>query len=171
MPETLYIIDAFAQIFRAFYAIRGGMNSPVTSEPTQATFGVAGMLIKLFKDFKPHYVIVASDAPGPTFRDELYADYKATRNPTPDDLISQIPRIFEMFEYFGIPNIKRSGLEADDVIASVVERVLRDYPDVEIRIVSKDKDLEQLLGPRVKMFDIHTDTLIDTDMLFANKGI
>ncbi len=171
MAETLYIIDAFAQIFRAYYAIRGGMNSPVTSEPTQATFGVTAMLIKLFREMKPHYVIVASDAPGPTFRDEIFADYKATRSPTPDDLISQISRIFEVFDYFGIPTISRSGLEADDVIASVVERIVRDHPDVEIRIVSKDKDLEQLLGPRVRMYDIHNETIIDEAALFENKGI
>ncbi len=171
MAETLYIIDAFAQIFRAYYAIRGGMNSPVTSEPTQATFGVTGMLIKLFREMKPHYVIVAADSPGPTFRDEIYAEYKATRNATPDDLVSQIPRIFEVFDYFGIPTISRKGLEADDVIASVVERILRDHLDVDIRIVSKDKDLEQLLGPRVKMYDIHNETLIDEAALFENKGI
>src|SRR5436190_24302347 len=103
MPETLYLIDGYAQIFRAFYAIRGGMRSPVTSEPTHAVFGFTGMLIKLFRQFHPHYVIAAYDAPGKTFRDEIYAEYKATRNATPDDLTVQIPRIFELIEFFGIP--------------------------------------------------------------------
>jgi DNA polymerase-1 len=173
MPETLYLIDAYAQIFRSYYAIRGGMRSPVTSEPTHAVFGIAGMLLKLFRDFQPHYVVLAVDAPGKTFRDELYSDYKGTRNATPDDLISQIPRIFELMEYFGIPMISQSGLEADDVIATITTSILNnpDCGDVNVRIVSKDKDLEQLLGPRVSMFDIHTDTLIDVDALKANKGI
>ena len=173
MPETLYLIDGYAQIFRAYYAIRGGMRSPVTGEPSHAVFGFTGMLLKLFDVFHPHYVVVALDAPGKTFRDELYAEYKGTRNATPDDLTSQIPRIIELIELFGIPSIGYPGMEADDVIGCIVHKVLSDpaCSDVNIRIVSKDKDLEQLLGPRVTMFDIHTDTTIDTDALFANKGI
>lgn len=173
MPKTLYLIDAYAQIFRAYYAIRGGMRSPVTSEPTHAVFGVAGMLLKLFGQYQPDYVVVATDTPGNTFRDDLYADYKGTRRTTPDDLISQVPRIFELVECFGIPVIGQPGLEADDVIASITQRVLSDpaCEDVQVRIVSKDKDLEQLLGERVTLFDIHTDATVDVAALLANKGI
>jgi DNA polymerase-1 len=210
MPETLYLIDGYAQIFRAYYAIRSGMHSPVTSEPTNAIFGFTGMLFKLFAEFNPHYVVVAIDAPGKTFRDDLYgqyqqlkqeaqivlppeereavitlpvpvvtseeerrAQYKGTRNATPDDLTAQIPRIFEVIEGFGIPIIGQVGLEADDVIATIVQRLLDDpaYAEVHIRIVSKDKDLEQLIGDRVSLFDIHTDTLINRVALLANKGI
>src|SRR5215813_32782 len=163
MPETLYLIDAYVQIFRAYYAIRGGMRSPVTSEPTHVVFGFTGMLLKLFNVFHPHYVAVAVDAPGKTFRDEMFAEYKATRSATPDDLVSQIPRIFELIEGFGIPLIGKPGLEADDVIATITSRVIGDpsMADVNVRLVTKDKDLEQLLGERVEMFDIHTDTKID----------
>ena len=173
MPETLYLIDGYAQIFRAFFAIRGGMRSPVTGEPSHAVFGFTQMLLKLFDVFHPTYVVVALDAPGKTFRDEMYADYKGTRNATPDDLTSQIPRIVELIELFGIPTIAYPGLEADDVIGCITRKILEDpdCADISIRIVSKDKDLEQLLGPRVTMFDIHTDTTIDTDALLANKGI
>src|SRR5438552_5052012 len=173
MPETLYLIDAHAQIFRAYYAIRGGMRSPVTGEPTHAVFGFTGMLLKLFTQFQPHYVVVAVDAPGKTFRDDLYADYKGTRSATPDDLIAQIPRVFELIEDFGIPMVSRPGLEADDVIACITRQVLNDpaCADVNIRIVSKDKDMEQLLCDRVSMFDIHTDTTIDVPALMANKRI
>ncbi|HEX5322370.1 MAG TPA: hypothetical protein VFW40_01190, partial [Capsulimonadaceae bacterium] len=148
MPETLYLIDGYAQIFRAYYAIRGGMRSPVTSEPTHAVFGFTGMLLKLFSLFDPHYVVVALDAPGKTFRDEMFAEYKATRNATPDDLTAQIPRVLEVVKGFGIPVISEEGLEADDVIATITTRILADQNmnDVRIRIVSKDKDLEQLLG-------------------------
>jgi DNA polymerase-1 len=173
MSETLYLIDGHAQIFRAYYAIRGGMRSPVTGEPTHAVFGFTGMLLKLLSQFQPHYVVVAIDAPGKTFRDELYDQYKGTREAAPEDLIAQIPRVKELTELFGIPVIEQPGLEADDVIATITQRVLDDptCAELQIRIVSKDKDLEQLLCDRVTMFDIHTDTTIDTASLLANKGI
>jgi DNA polymerase-1 len=171
--ETLYLIDGHAQIFRAYYAIRGGMRSPNTGEPTHAVFGFAGMLIKLLSQFHPHYVVVAVDSPGKTFRDDLFDQYKATRSPTPEDLVAQVPRVLELTELFGIPVIGQPGLEADDIIATIIERVLRDpsCENVSVRIVSKDKDLEQLLGDRVTMFDIHTDTTIDVASLKENKGI
>src|SRR5260370_8928890 len=173
MPETLYLIDGHAQIFRAYYAIRGGLQSPATGEPTHAVFGFTGMLLKLLSQFHPHYIVVAIDMPGKTFRDDLYDQYKGTRQAAPDDLYAQIPRILELTGLFGIPIIGEPGLEADDVIASITEQVLHDpsCADVNIRIVSKDKDLEQLLGERVTMFDIHTDTTIDVASLLENKGI
>jgi DNA polymerase-1 len=173
MSETLYLIDAHAQIFRAYYAIRGGMRSPVTSEPTHAIFGFTGMLLKLFTQFRPACVVVAVDAPGRTFRDDLYSEYKGTRQATPEDLTSQIPRVLEVVECFGIPIFAQPGLEADDVIASITGQVLRDpaCDEVQIRIVSKDKDLEQLLCDRVALFDIHTDVTIDVAALLATKGI
>src|SRR5690242_4420926 len=170
---TLYLIDAYAQIFRAYYAIRGGMHSPVTSEPTHAVFGFTGMLLKLFGQMKPDYVVVVKDTAGSTIPDDLYPAYKGTRRDTPEDLISQIPRVFETVETFGIPIVGHPGLEAHGVIASITQRVLDDpaLADVTIRIVSKDKDLEQLLCDRVSLFDIHTDTTIDVAALFANKGV
>lgn len=209
MSKTLYLIDGYAQIFRAYYAIRSGMRSPVTSEPTNAVYGFTGMLFKLFFDFDPHYVAVAIDAPGQTFRDDLYGQYrelkqkgqmdgredappialssppavaasadrreqyKGTREATPDDLMAQVPRLFEVIEGFGIPIVQHAGLEADDVIATIVQRILETpaYEEVQVRIVSKDKDLEQLIGPKVSLFDIHTDTLIDQAALLENKGI
>lgn len=171
--KTLYIIDAHAQIFRAYFAIRGGMNSPVTGEPTQALYGMAGVLIKLFETYQPKYVAVANDMPGKTFRDELYPEYKAHRPEPPSDLISQIPKCFEMCRLFGIPVIGHSGAEADDVIATITERFTKDptYDGFHVRVVSKDKDLEQLLSDRVEMFDIQTDTAINMNWLMENKGI
>ena len=170
--ETLYLIDGHAQIFRAYYAIRGGLRSPA-GEPTHAVFGFTGMLIKLLSELRPQYVVATMDMPGPTFRDELYDEYKGTREATPDDLISQIPRITQVLENFAIPVIGVEGLEADDVIATITQRVLDDpaRKDVHIRIISKDKDLEQLLGDRVTMFDIHTDKTIDVASLREDKGI
>ena len=126
MSETLYLIDGHAQIFCAYYAIRGGMRSPVTGEPTHACFGFASMLIKLLSQLHPHYVVVAVDMPGKTFRDEMFEEYKGTRSAAPDDLIAQIPRVIELTQAFGIPVIGQAGLEADDVIATIVQRMLDD---------------------------------------------
>ena len=89
MSKTIYIIDGHAQIFRAYFAIRGGMNSPTTGEPTHAVFGMAGMMLKLLGQVKPDLVVMAIDTKGPTFRDEIYAEYKANREKTPEDLIKQ----------------------------------------------------------------------------------
>src|SRR5262245_39266749 len=116
MPETLYLIDGHAQIFRAYFAIRGELRSPVTGEPTQAVVGLTGMLLKPLSQFHPHYVVTAVDMPGKTFRDDLFGEYKATRAPAPEDLSAQVPRILEVTELFGIPVIGEAGLEADDVI-------------------------------------------------------
>ncbi len=171
--KTLYLIDGHAQIFRAYFAIRNGMNSPVTGEPTHAVFAFAGMLIKLFDQFHPHHVVMAIDVPGKTFRDDMYPAYKATREKAPEDLAPQIQRIFEMTKLFGIPILGQTGAEADDIIATITRRVLDDpaWGDMDIRVVSKDKDLEQLLTNRVTMFDIHTDTTIDAAWLLREKGL
>lgn len=173
MARTLYIIDGYAQIFRAFYAIRGGMTSPVTGEPTQAVFGFVAMLHKIFLQLKPDYLVVAMDGPGKTFREDLYAEYKATRPPMPEDLRPQIPRIIELLQLYGIPIVTQEGYEADDVIASVVRRILQDAAcsDIDIRIVSRDKDLEQLICDRVKLYDVHKDEIVDEAALYAEKGI
>lgn len=171
--NTLYLIDGHAQIFRAYFAIRGGMNSPVTGESNQAVFGYAGMLLKLFDQFHPAYVVTAIDMPGKTFRDEIYPEYKATRDAAPEDLGPQIQRIIEMTRMFGIPVFGQEGAEADDVIATITRTILDDpqYSDVQIRIVSRDKDLEQLLCDRVTMFDIHKDETIDAAHLLTKRGL
>lgn len=171
--RTLYLIDGHAQIFRAYFAIRGGMTSPVTGEPSHAVFGFAGMLLKFFREFKPQFVAMPIDTPGKTFRDEMYEAYKANRPSAPEDFHSQEQRIFEMTKMFGVPILGLQGVEADDVIATIVKQVLAnpELADVNIRIVSRDKDLAQLLGPRVTMFDIHTDTTIDEAQLMADKGV
>lgn len=173
MGEILYLIDGHAQIYRAYHAIRGGLNSPVTGEPTAAVFGVANMLLKLYLNYRPAYVAMAIDVGGKTFRDEIYGEYKATREARPADLESQEQRVYELCRLFGIPILSFRGCEADDVIATIAHQVTHDaaWAGVEMRIVSRDKDLEQLLGPRVAMFDIHTDTTIDVAALKATKGI
>jgi len=173
MSKTLYVIDGHAQIFRAYHAIRTELTSPVTGETTQAVYGFAVMMLKLLSKYNPDYLAVAIDMPGKTFRDELYDQYKATRTPAPEDLHTQAQRIFEMIRLFGVPLIGVEGAEADDVIATIVRQVHEDdaWQGVDVRIVSRDKDLEQLLDDRVTMFDIHKDETIDAAALLETRGV
>ncbi len=92
--KTLYLIDGHAQFFRAYHAIRSGMTSPVTQEPTNMTFGFVGILLKLLRDYKPDYLAVIIDVSGDreSFRSELYPEYKANRDKAPDDFHPQVKR-------------------------------------------------------------------------------
>ncbi len=177
MP-TLYLIDGYAQFFRAYHAIRTPMTSPVTKEPTNMTFGFIGMLLKLLRGEgklggPPEYVAVALDVSGDrgTFRSQLYPEYKATRSPPPEDLFPQVDRALAILKEIGVPTIGAAEFEADDAIATIVEKVKREHSDLRVRIVSKDKDLKQLLGPNVELFDVHTDLKIGVEELKADMGL
>jgi DNA polymerase I len=179
--KTLYLIDGFAQFFRAYHAIRTPMTSPVTKEPTNMTFGFVGMLLKLLRGGgrmggPPDYVAVVIDVSGDreTFRSELYPAYKATRDPAPEDLMPQVERALTLLRAIGVPVIGAEGFEADDVIATLASTYSAQHPDVRVRIVSKDKDLKQLLGagvPPTEMYDVHTDALITADTLREETGL
>lgn len=177
-PPTLYLIDGYAQFFRAYHAIRTPMTSPVTREPTNMTFGFVGMLLKLLRGEgrlggRPDFVAVALDVSGDrgTFRSRIYPEYKATRPPPPEDLPPQVDRALALLREIGVPIVGAEGFEADDVIATLVEKLRARHPDLRIRIVSKDKDLKQLLGPGVELFDVHTDQLIDAPTFEAETGL
>ena len=171
--DTVYIIDTHAEIFRAYYAIRNGLTSSITGEATHAVFGFTGTLIRILTELQAKYVVAAIDTPGATFRNELYSEYKANRSPPPDDLVTQIHRVLQVLEVFGILTLGKPELEADDIIASVTQAVLDDpdAQDVDVTIISRDKDLEQLLGDRVTMLDLHNDKIIDEGSLWETKGI
>ena len=171
--DTVYIIDTHAEIFRSYFAIRSGLTSSVTGEATHAVFGFAGTLIRILMELEAKYIVAAIDTPGATFRHELYSEYKANRSPAPDDLVTQIHRILQLLEAFGILTLGRPELEADDIIASVTQAILDDPEarDVDVSIISRDKDLEQLLCDRVTMLDLHNDKIIDERSLWETKGI
>jgi DNA polymerase-1 len=171
--KTLYLIDGHAQFFRAYHAIRTGMTSPVTKEPTNLTFGFVGMLLKVLREYKPDYLAVVIDAAGDreTFRSEIYPEYKATRKETPNDFHPQVERCLQIMEKMCIPVVGIPGVEADDAIATIVTNLKRDNPDLHIRIVSKDKDLAQLLSERVELFDVHKDTSVTAETIFETPGI
>ena len=171
--DTFYIIDTHAEIFRAYYAIRNGLTSRVTGEATHAVFGFVGTLLRILSQLKPKYLVAAIDTPGKTFRNDLYPAYKANRSAPPDDLVTQIHRILQVLEAFGILTLGKPELEADDIIASLTDAILNnpEAENVDVTIVSRDKDLEQLLCDRVAMLDIHNDKTIDAQSLWETKGI
>ena len=172
-PQTLYLIDGHAQFFRAYHAMRASMTSPVTGEPTHLTYTFMAMLIKLLRDDRPDYLAVVIDASGDqqTFRSEIYPEYKANRDATPEDFGPQVQRCLELLEQMQIPVIAQERVEADDVIATLVKRLPVEHPNLHIRIVSRDKDLTQLITDRVEMFDAMKDQVITPDAVFKTDGV
>src|SRR5262245_37355864 len=171
--KTLYLIDGHAQFFRAYHALRTGMTSPVTREPTNMTFGFTGILLKLIRDYRPDYLAVVIDVGGDqeSFRNQIYPEYKANRSQTPDDFHPQVERCLQLLEAMRIPVLGRGGVEADDVIASLVRKLEREHPDLRIRIVSRDKDLTQLIDERVELLDIYKDETVTPAAVFETEGV
>ena len=122
MPPTLYLIDGHALAYRMYFALTavGGSQRWQTSkgEPTAGIYGFARELLRILEQEKPEYLAVAFDV-GKTFRDEIFPEYKGTREKMPDDLRPQIKRIREMVDAFNIPRLELEGYEADDVLGSV----------------------------------------------------
>ncbi|MHC4947843.1 MAG: DNA polymerase I [Planctomycetota bacterium] len=175
MPRrrTLYLIDGHAQFFRAYHAIRPGMTSPVTKEPTNLTFGFVGMLLKVLREYRPDYLAVVIDVSGDreSFRSEIYPEYKANRTEAPDDFHPQVERCLQVLGQMEVPVVGEEGVEADDVIATLVRRLRAEDPGLDIRIVSKDKDLTQLLDEHVELFDVHQDRSVTAADIFKTEGV
>ncbi|MFK7873572.1 MAG: DNA polymerase I [Oligoflexales bacterium] len=144
----LYVIDAMAMIYRSYYAIRAGLTRR-DGLPTSAIYGCARQVLKILEE-KPDYIVVASDCKEPTFRHEMYPEYKANRSEMPEDLIPQIPYVMKMFEAFGLHVLKEPGYEADDWIGSLVTQWGR--KELDCYIVSGDKDFMQLITENVKLY-------------------
>ena len=168
MPQTLYIIDGHSQIYRAYYAPFGDLTSP-TGEPTRATYVFCSMLLKFLQDRKPDYLAMAVDGPAEKLqRRALYADYKVTRRAMPDDFRPQAERIVRIVRAMGIPVLAREGWEADDVLATAARQFAG--PDLTVYLVSRDKDLDQLINPHVRLYDPMKDQVIDAAAIQAEKG-
>jgi DNA polymerase I len=143
----LFLIDGYNTIFRAFYAIRNLSNSK--GEPTNAVYGFVTMLRKLLREEQPDLIGVALDV-GRTFRSERFEQYKANRTPMPEDLASQLPWVRRVLEAYRIPILELAGYEADDVLGSLACNAAAAGYDVVL--VSADKDLMQLVEPRVSLY-------------------
>lgn len=168
MPRTLYLIDGHAQIYRAYYAPFVNLRAP-SGEPTRATHVFCQMLLNLVRGRRPDYLALVLDTSDETvFRKDIYPEYKAHRQPPPEDLPIQSQRIVQLMTALGVPVLRLERFEADDLMATLAERLAG--PDLHVYLVSRDKDLEQLLGPQVVMYDPTRDEVITPQKLFEQKG-
>ncbi len=167
MSQPLVLIDASGWLFRAYHAL-----PPLTTakgEHTGAVLGFTNMLRKLFKDYAPDEIAVVFDAPGKTFRDEIYSDYKANRDATPEDLNAQFPLIAEVVRAMGLPLLAIAGVEADDVIGTLARQAEAAGKDV--LIVSSDKDLAQLVNTRISLLDTMKNRRMDPAGVVEKFGV
>ena len=148
-PEKLFLIDAMSLVFRAFHApMQTALVSP-SGLPTKAVYIFVRTLLKLLKDHDPGYIAVAFDLAAPTFRDQLFATYKANRPAFPEDLTVQLPYVRRFCQALGLPSAEKEGYEADDVIGTLATEGARKSLDV--FIVTGDEDMFQLVGPKVSI--------------------
>ena len=171
--DIFYVVDGHAQFFRAYYAIRGGMTSPTTNEPTHMVYGFVGMMLRLLREQRPTSLALVIDAAGDqrTFRSQIYAQYKANRTPPPLDFHGQVQRCLEFTKLLGVPVFAIEQVEADDVIATIARRVQRENSSMRMRIVSRDKDLSQLVDAQTTLFDPQTGIDLGPEQLFETKGV
>jgi len=174
MPATakkrLFLIDAMGYIFRAFYAPMPQRLQTAQGVPTNVPFLFANMVRKLMKDWKPDYLGVVFDVSAPTFRDKLFADYKAQRAPMPPDLSLQIPYVRRYCQAMRLPIVEFPGYEADDVIGTLARKASEE--DFEVFIVTSDKDLMQLVGGPVRLLNpMKGDLLLDAKKVEEIMGV
>jgi len=165
--KPLILIDASGWLFRAYHALPPLTN--MQGEPTGAVFGMLNMLKRLQKDYAPEHIAVVFDAPGKTFRDEIYAEYKANRDATPEDLKFQWPIIITLVEALGLPVLSVVGVEADDVIGTLAKTGRADGH--EVLIVTSDKDMAQLVDDRVKLVDTMKNRVMDPAGVVEKFGV
>ena len=166
-PRRLVLIDGYSYMYRAFHAL-----PPLTTskgQPTGAIFGFLNMLRQIQRTRKPDLIAVVMDAPGPTFRDELYAEYKATRVAMPDELQSQIEPLLEMVRALGLPLLREPGVEADDVIGTLALQAAE--AGLDTLIATSDKDMAQLVGERIRLFDGISNRELDAAGVVAKFGV
>src|SRR4051812_40138264 len=155
----LVLVDGSSYLYRAFHALPPFTNS--RGEPTGAVFGVLNMLNKFLRDYEPERIAVVFDAPGKTFRDDLFAQYKAHRPPMPDDLRAQIEPLFAAVKGMGLPILRETGVEADDVIGTLACAAAKQ--DLGVLISTGDKDMAQLVSPRITLINTMSNTVLDRD--------
>jgi DNA polymerase I len=153
----LYLVDGSSYLYRAFHALPPFTNS--RGVPTNAVFGVVSMLQKFLRDTRPSHIAVVFDAPGRTFRDELFEAYKAHRPPMPDDLRMQIDPVLTVVEALGFPLLRIPGVEADDVIGTLARRATA--AGFEVVISTGDKDMAQLVDAHITLINTMTGSTLD----------
>ena len=167
-PHHVYLIDGSGFIFRAYYGIKADMTSP-DGTPVNAVFGFTRMLMKMVEDTDADHIAVIFDRARKTFRNDIYPEYKANRDAPPEDLIPQFDLVREATRALNVAAVDMDGFEADDLIATYTKHALEQGADV--TIVSSDKDLMQLVGPGVAMYDAMKNYVIGVDEVVEKFGV
>jgi len=163
----LFLIDGSSYFYRAYHAIRGLSNSK--GLPTNAIYGFTNMLLKIIREKKPDAIAVVFDSPAPTERHRIYEKYKAQRPETPNDLVIQIPHIKEVIKSFNIASFEMPGYEADDIICTIAKKTASQ--NIDVFILSGDKDMMQVIGNRIKIYDPMKDLAIDENYVKERFGV
>ena len=148
--DKLFLIDAFAIIFRSYFGFGNNQRYNSQGINTSVTLGVANTILEVLNKHKPSHIAVVFDAPGKTFRHDMYPDYKAHRNETPEDIKISIPYVKRLIESFNIPIIEKVGYEADDIIGTIAK--LAEKEDFETYMMTPDKDFAQLVSENIFMY-------------------
>ena len=163
----LVLVDGSSYVYRAFHALPPLSNS--RGEPTGAVLGVLNMLLKFLKDYQPRRIAVVFDAPGKTFRDELFTEYKAHRPLMPDDLRAQIEPLLQIIKAQGLPLLRVPGVEADDVIGTLARRAAQAGQTV--LISTGDKDMAQLVDGSITLINTMNNAVLDRDGVKAKFDV
>ena len=171
--KKLFLVDAMAHIYRAFYAPMVRMNAP-SGIPTKVPFLFANIVRRLIKDYQPEYIGIVFDTSKPTFRDKLFEAYKAQRPPMPDEMSMQLPYVRRLCEAMSLPILELDGFEADDVIGTVAKQAANKKLDV--FVISNDKDMMQLVNSGVRVLrtgsgGAKADTLVDAKKVEEILGV
>ncbi len=170
MPPVIYLLDGHALAYRAYYALTRGSSTAFTThggEPTAGVFGFTSILLRLLEQEHPDYLAVTFDT-GKTFRDKLFAEYKATRAKMPEDLVPQMERIRQIVDAFNIPRLEMQGYEADDILGSLAHHLADEGYGV--KIITGDRDLLQLVNERI-LVNLPGKTLADAKDYFAKDVV
>tara|TARA_B100000315_G_scaffold260282_1_gene320544 strand:+ start:2433 stop:5291 length:2859 start_codon:yes stop_codon:yes gene_type:complete len=166
--KHVFLIDGSGFLFRAFFGIKAQMNRP-DGTPTNAVYGFTQMLLKLVDDTDADHIAVIFDRARKTFRNNIYKEYKAHRPPPPDDLIPQFELVREATRAMNIPAVDMEGYEADDLIATYAKQAVA--AGANVTVVSTDKDLMQVVGPKIKMFDAMKNREIGPEQVVEKFGV
>ena len=168
MPDRpkLFLIDGSSYLYRAFFAIGHLSNSK--GLPTNATYGFTQMLLKVLKDHRPDYLAVIFDSKAPTFRSEIYKEYKANRPAMPDGLTPQIPYVKKIIDGYQIALLEMDGYEADDLIGTVAKRM---QSEVDVVVITGDKDILQLVNDRIQVYDTMKEKRFGVEEVIQRFGV
>ena len=171
--KKLFLVDAMAHVYRAFYAPMARMNAP-SGLPTKVPFLFANILRRLIKDYQPSYIGIVFDTSKPTFRDKLFESYKAQRPPMPDEMRVQLPYVRRLCEAMRLPIVELDGYEADDLIGTLAQ--LGEKKKLDVLVISNDKDMMQLVSSGVRILrtgsgGAKADTIVDAKKVEEILGV